>query len=85
MIEADQEQQLLSQLRASFADHARGFTAEAAGQSGVLIFNKGHYRGVWHWMDGAYSFTPGGYGSSMHCAQTPQDAVRHTLEQVCRQ
>ena len=85
MEHADQEQQLLRKLSASLADDARGFTAEPAGPSGVLILNNGHYRGVWHWMDGSYSFTPGGYGSSTHSAPTPQDAVRFTLDHVCRQ
>ena len=69
----------------SLADDARGFTAESAGASGVLILNNGHYRGVWHWMDGNYSFTPGGYGNSTHAAPTPQDAVSFTLDHVCRQ
>jgi hypothetical protein len=81
----DQEQELLRKLRALLAGDARGFTAEPGGPSGVLILNKGHYRGVWHWMDGSYSFTPGGYASSTHCAPTPQDAVRYTLDQICRQ
>jgi hypothetical protein len=85
MAHADQDQQLLSSLSASLADHARGFTAEAAGPSGVLILNNGHYRGVWRWMDGSYAFTPGGYGTSTHSAVTPQDAVRFTLDHVCRQ
>ena len=85
MEHADQEQQLLRKLSASLADDARGFTAESAGPSGVLILNNGHYRGVWHWMDGSYAFTPGGYGNSTHSAPTPQDAVRFTLDHVCRQ
>ena len=72
-------------LSASLADDARGFTAESAGPSGVLILNNGHYRGVWHWVDGSYAFTPGGYGTSTHSAATPQDAVRFTLDHVCRQ
>jgi hypothetical protein len=79
---ADQEQQLLHKLCVSLAD---GFTAESAGASGVLILNNGHYRGVWHWTDGNYAFTPGGYGNSTHSAPTPQDAVSFTLNHVCRQ
>lgn len=82
---ADQELQLLRKLCVSLADDARGFTAESAGASGVLILNNGHYRGVWHWMDGNYAFTPGGYGNSTHAAPTPQDAVSFTLNHVCRQ
>jgi hypothetical protein len=85
MREADEEHQLLSKLRASFAADSRGFTAERDGQSGVLVLNRGHYRGVWHWAGGSYSFTPGGYGASTHSAPTPQDAVRYTLDHVCRQ
>ena len=85
MTNADQEQQLLHKLRVSLADNARGFTAEAGGPSGVVILNKGHYRGVWHWMEGGYTFTPGGYANSTHSAPTPQDAIRFTLDHVCRQ
>ena len=85
MTHADQEQQLLHKLRASLTEDARGFTAEVAGPSGVLILNKGHYRGVWHWMEGSYSFTPGGYASSTYSARTPQDAIRFTIDHVCKQ
>ena len=82
---ADQERQLLRTLRATLAEDARGFTVEPAGLSGVVILNKGHYRGVWHWASGNYAFTPGGYASSTHCSATPHDAVRYTLDHVCRQ
>ena len=85
MREADEEHQLLSGLRTSFAENAGGFTAERDGESGVLVLNRGHYRGVWRWAEGAYSFTPGGYGAATHSAPTPQDAVRYTLNHVCRQ
>jgi hypothetical protein len=81
----DRVDQLLSTLRVSLAEDRRGFTAEADGPSGVLILNRGHYRGVWHWADGSYAFTPGGYGSSTHSSPTPQDAARYTLDHVCRQ
>jgi hypothetical protein len=81
----DREEQLLRRLRDSLSEEQRGFTAEMDGRSGVLILNRGHYRGVWHWLDGAYSFTPGGYASSTHSAPTPQDAVRYTLDHVCKQ
>ncbi len=82
---ADQEKQLLRKLRVTLAEDSRGFTVESAGLSGVVILNKGHYRGVWHWADGNYSFTPGGYGSSTHSAPTHGDAIRYTLDHVCRQ
>jgi hypothetical protein len=85
MLEVDEEYQLLSRLRSSFAEDARGFTAERDGRSGVLVLNRGHYRGVWRWVGENYSFTPGGYGSSTHSAPTPQEAVRYTLDHVCRQ
>ena len=84
MLDAQKEHQLLNTLRDSFAEDARGFTAEKDGQSGVLVLNRGHYRGVWRWIGGSYAFTPGGYGSSTHSAPTPQDAVRYTLDHVCR-
>jgi hypothetical protein len=51
----------------------------------VVVLNNGHYRGVWHWARGNYAFTPGGYASSTHCSATPHDAVRYTLDHVCRQ
>jgi hypothetical protein len=81
----DRVGQLLETLRLSLAADRSGFTAEADGPSGVLILNRGHYRGVWRWEEGSYSFTPGGYGSSTHSAPTPQAAVRYTLDHVCRQ
>ncbi len=84
MIGAEEENQLLSRLCASFAEDARGFSAEKDGHSGVLVLNRGHYRGVWRWIGGGYAFTPGGYGSSTHSAPTPHDAVRYTLDHVCR-
>ncbi len=80
-----QERQLLRTLRMTLADKAQGYTVESAGLTGVVILNKGHCRGVWHWSDGSYSFTPGGYGSSTHSAASPGDAVRYTLDHVCRQ
>src|SRR5262245_27143605 len=70
MTEADQERQLLSRLRASFASDTRGFTAESDGRLGVLILNNGHYRGVWQWIDGTYAFTPGGYGNATYAARS---------------
>ena len=85
LMHVDHEEQLLRKLRASLAGDQHGFTAETDGRSGVLILNRGHYRGVWRWMDGGYSFTPGGYASSTHSAPTPQEAVRYTLDHVCRQ
>lgn len=79
------EEQLLRTLSDTLATDSRGFTALADWPTGVLILNKGHYRGVWCWRDGAYAFTPGGYGTSTHSANTPQDALRYTLDRVCRQ
>jgi hypothetical protein len=40
---------------------------------------------VWRWTGAGYAFTPGGYNSATHSALTPQEAVRYTLENVCRQ
>ena len=84
MVQADQQQELLRTLRASLSAHAGGFTAEAAGDSGVVILNKGHYRGVWQWTGGSYTFTPGGYSHSTHLAHTAQEAVSFTLSRICR-
>jgi hypothetical protein len=81
----DRVEQLLTTLRVSLDADRRGFTVEADGLSGVLILNRGHYRGVWRWADGNFAFTPGGYGSSTHSAPSPQEAVRYTLDHVCRQ
>ena len=81
----DRVEQLLTTLRVFLDANRRGFSVETDGLSGVLILNRGHYRGVWRWRDGAYAFTPGGYGTSTHSANTPQDALRYTLDRVCRQ
>jgi hypothetical protein len=84
MMRTNQDEQLLNTLNASLEIGSRGFTALADWPTGVLILNRGHYRGVWRWRDGDYAFTPGGYGTSTHQANTPQDAVRYTLDRVCR-
>ncbi len=81
----DRVGQLLEKLRVSLLADSSGCTAEADGPSGVLILNRGHYRGVWRWAGDSYAYTPGGYASSTHSAATPQEAVRYTLEHVCRQ
>ena len=72
---ADQEKQLLRKLRVTLAEDSRGFTVESAGLSGVVILNKGHYRGVWHWADGNYSFTPGGGRHHARCRWTDRRPV----------
>ncbi|HWB44944.1 MAG TPA: hypothetical protein VG900_05825 [Hyphomicrobiaceae bacterium] len=79
------EERLLVALRQVWANEASPFTAIADGPSGVLILNNGHCRGVWSWREGAYNFTPGGYGASTYAALTHQEAVRFTIDHVCRQ
>jgi hypothetical protein len=80
-----QEERLLASLRELWTSNPSAFTAVADGPSGVLILNHGHCRGVWCWSDGAYNFTPGGYGASTYSALTHQEAVRFTIDHVCRQ
>ena len=83
-MQADQAQRLLHTLQTTLAEDARGFTAEPAGAFGIVILNKGHYRGVWHWTGESYSFTPGGYSNSTHSARSPQDVLDFTLNSICR-
>ena len=85
MSRVQQEQQLLSKLRMSLEHDTRGFTAISEYPLGVVILNNGHCRGVWRWHGQSYAFTPGGYGAPTHAAATPQDAIRFTLDHICRQ
>jgi hypothetical protein len=78
-----QEELLLTELRAAFAAHRRGFTAQSERPSEVLILSRGHFRGIWRCGDGQYSFTPGGYGVAMYWAASVEEAVHYTLEHVC--
>ena len=83
MSRARQEEVLLTELCAAFAEDARGFTAQSERPSEVLILSKGHFRGIWRCRDGDYSFTPGGYGAATYSAISAEEAVRYTLEHVC--
>lgn len=79
-----QEEVLLAELREAFETDMRGFSAQSDGPSGVLILSKGRFRGIWRCRDGHYAFTPGGYGAETYSATSTEEAVRYTLEHVCR-
>jgi hypothetical protein len=79
-----QEEVLLAELREALAADQRGFSAQSDWPSGVLILSKGHFRGIWRCRDGHYAFTPGGYGVETYAALSAEEAVRYTLEHVCR-
>jgi len=85
MSHVPQEEQLLAMLRAGLGESGRGFTATSDVPAGVLILKKGHCRGVWHWRDGAFAFTPAGYGAATYKTATSQDAVLYTLHHVRKQ
>ena len=80
-----QEELLLNSLSRVLAADDRGFSAQSDWPSGVLILARGRYRGIWRWKDAAFAFTPGGYGASTYAASSPEEAVRYTLDHVCRQ
>jgi hypothetical protein len=80
-----QEDHLLAKLRQSLGLDSRGFTAVSEPRSGVLILYNSHYRGIWHWQGGVFTFTPGGYGTPTFSATTAHEAVLYTLDHVCRQ
>jgi hypothetical protein len=79
-----QEQVLLAELREAFETDPRGFSAQSDWPSGVLILSNGRFRGIWRCRDGYYAFTPGGYGAETYSATSTEEAVRYTLEHVCR-
>jgi hypothetical protein len=79
-----QEEVLLAELRKAFGADKRDFSAQSDWPSGVLILSKGRFRGIWRCSDGHFSFTPGGYGAETYSATSAEEAVRYTLEHVCR-
>lgn len=79
-----QEELLLTELRKAFGSQMQGFTAQSDWPSGVLILSKGHFRGIWRCSEGHFAFTPGGYGMVTYSASSAEEAVRYTLEHVCR-
>jgi hypothetical protein len=79
-----QEELLLAELRGALGQEKSGFTAQSDWPSGVLILSKGHFRGIWRCGEGQFAFTPGGYGAVTYSATTTEEAVRYTLEHVCR-
>ncbi|KAB2913828.1 MAG: hypothetical protein F9K29_15630 [Hyphomicrobiaceae bacterium] len=84
MTRFQEEEQLLTQLRQAFGAGGRGYSAQFDWPSGVVILSRGQFRGIWRSKDGAYSFTPGGYGTATYSAMSAQEAVRFTLEHVCK-
>jgi len=80
----EQEQVLLAELREAFETDPRGFSAQSDWPSGVLILSNGRFRGIWRCRDCYYAFTPGGYGAETYSATSTEEAVRYTLEHVCR-
>jgi len=80
-----QEVLLLVELRAALEADMLGFTAKSDWPAGVLILSKEHFRGIWRWSDGQYSFTPGGYAVATYRAASAEEAVHYTLAHVCRE
>jgi hypothetical protein len=79
-----QEELLLKELRRAFGSDPNGFTAQSDWPSGVLILSNGHFRGIWRCQEGHFAFTPGGYGTQTYTASSPEEAVRYTIDHICR-
>lgn len=84
MARQKQEDSLLIQLRQALGSDEGGYTAQPDWPRGVVILSRGHFRGIWRCEEGHYSFTPGGYGAATYSAVSAEEAVRFTLDHVCR-
>ena len=59
-------------------------TANVEATGGVVITFVGHVRGIWRHKGGTFSFTPGGYVSPTFTTPHLEEAVRHSLDVICK-
>jgi hypothetical protein len=77
------EAQLIRALQAEPELARRGCTIVADTSSGVVISRPGRNRGVWAWLDGAFTYTPHGFTEPTVEVETVAEAVQYTLNVIC--
>jgi hypothetical protein len=76
------EAELLSRLETLVRNHPRNLTIRLGDDGGVVIERRGHVRGIWRCMDGAFAWTPAGYNEPVHQASELVAAVAYTQPQI---
>lgn len=75
---------LMEELEADETLKTRGYTAACGPTGGVVLDRWNHVRGLWHYVQGHYFWTPAGYNAPTFCCTTHEEALRHTLETISK-
>lgn len=79
MATSHEDRKLLDLLRQHEVLRARGYSFELGPAGGVVIDRWGHVRGIWHYRDGRYAWTPASNTEPTHWVLDADSAVRYTL------
>ncbi len=80
----DQSFDLMEQLAADEPLRLRGFTASCGPTGGVVVDRWNHVRGVWHFTQGNFYWTPAGYNEPIYRTDDISKALEYTRDVVCR-
>ena len=80
----EQNTKLMQTLEAHDELKQRGFTA-ACGPTGAVVVDRWHHvRGVWHFHEGNYFWTPAGYTQPTFRTEDLEGALAHTIHEVSK-
>jgi len=80
----EQNSLLMQALEAEEALKLRGFTASCGPTGAVVVDRWGHVRGVWHFHNGNYFWTPAGNNQPTLRVQSHDEALAYTLNVVSK-
>ena len=79
-----QSSELMKVLDAEEGLKLRGFTASCGPTGGVIIDRWNHVRGVWHFHEGNFYWTPAGYNEPIFRTDDIRRARQYSLEVICK-
>ena len=78
----DQSHHLNTALSCNDDFAARGFVADCGPTGGVAISRGGHARGVWHYTNGSFYWTPAGNSAPVARVRSVRETVEHTMNYI---
>lgn len=80
----EQSSELMRMLDAEEALKLRGFKASCGPTGGVIIDRWNHVRGVWHFHEGNFYWTPAGYNEPIYRTEDILRARQYSIEVICK-
>lgn len=80
----EQNSRLMQALEAEDALKLRGFAASCGPTGAVVVDRWNHVRGVWHFHDGAYFWTPAANNQPTLRLQSQEEALTYTLNVISK-